>query len=74
MNAYGNYVVQTAAVDSVHTESILRRDAEQVMKHLGVEGDLTFVFNSPYQAYDEETGEIVSGFASSWKLTPRSST
>lgn len=71
---YGNHIVHTHPDETGYIRGILEENAYQsLVAGVGLpEGTLErvqYMLNLPYEAKDPETGKIVSGFISAWKVT-----
>lgn len=70
MPQYGDWIAQSAPIAEEVMRPVLAEQAANVVAHLGLgETPIEFAFNLPYAIEDEETGEVVHGFQSSWKIT-----
>ena len=67
MKQLGDYIVQTDILPKEAIRRVLMEQVKQVTKNMELAPEVYFSFNTPYEAFDPESGERVSGFLSSWK-------
>lgn len=67
---YGNYIVHSDEACAVVVRELYKNAQLALLHHqrLDVIDNVEFVFDVPFAEQDPETGQIVTGFKSGWKV------